>query len=224
MLRRFRRVKLTPAFVKGHPQHYGYAVEKVVYHIVQLPPELPPAFLALPCKAGIPVILYVYSGEKRRGYGQRIVLAAAVYHILPYEHPQPVAVIIPPERLYLYMLPEHIEAHILHGLYIGNHSFIRGCGIQPVRPVALIQHAVVKVRLVVQEKPLYAVFVLPKLYLAHTEVALDHILAHLHAEAVKVRVFRRPRGKALHTHAEGPVGFALGHHQPHACRAGPLNV
>ena len=88
------------------------------------------------------------------------------------------------------MLSEHIEAHILHGLYIGNHSFIRGCGIQPVRPVTLIQHAVVKVRIIVQEKPLYSIFVLPKLYLAHTEVALDHILAHLYTEAVKVRVFR----------------------------------
>ena len=219
-----RRVKLTPAFVKGHPQHYGYAVEQVVYHIVQLPPELPPAFLVLPCKTGVPVVLYVYSGEKRRGYGQRIVLAAAVYHILPYEHSQPVAVIIPSERLYLYMLSEHIEAHILHDLYIGNHGFVRGRGIKAVRPVTLIQHAVVKIRLIVQEKPLYAIFVLPKLCLAHTEVALDHILAHLHAEAVKVRVFRRPRGKALYAHAEGPVCFALGHHQPHACRAGPLYV
>ena len=122
------------------------------------------------------------------------------------------------------MLSEHIEAHILHGLYIGNHGFVRGCGIKAVRPVALIQHAVVKIRLIVQEKPLYAVFVLPKLCLAHAEVALDHILAHLYAEAVKVRVFRRPRGKALYAHTEGFVGFALGYHKTHTGCAGPLNV
>ena len=122
------------------------------------------------------------------------------------------------------MLSEHIEAHILHGLYIGNHGFVRRCGIQPVRPVALIQHAVVEVRLVVQKQPLYAIFVLPKLYLAHAEVALDHILAHLHVKVVKVGLLRGPRGKALYAHTEGPVGFALRYHKAHTGCAGPLNV
>ena len=55
-------------------------------------------------------------------------ILTAAYHILPHEHSEAVAVVIPPERFFLDMLPYHIEAELLHFFNIKAHCFIAGWG------------------------------------------------------------------------------------------------
>lgn len=87
-------------------------------------------------KAAVPSVLYgnVHGIEKGGQVCDEPVAvgAAAAYHILPYQHSQPVAVIVPALRLYFDMLSEHIEAKILHGPDVINKCFVAGGGVQAV--------------------------------------------------------------------------------------------
>ena len=94
-------------------------------------------------------IAQMNSGDERRGNNSRIIAAAAVYHILPHEHSEPVAVIVPAQRLDLYVLAQHIKAHVLGGLNVKNERLIRRGGVHAVGPVALIEQTVVEIRLAV---------------------------------------------------------------------------
>ena len=92
-------------------------------------------------------VLEVNAGDERRGDGQQIVLSAAGGHILPDQHPQPVAVVIPAHRLNFDVLAQHIEAQLLHARNIIDQRLVRRRGIQSVRPITLIEHAMVEIRL-----------------------------------------------------------------------------
>ncbi len=90
-------------------------------------------------------------GEKGReiaddGHGIR---GAPADHILPYNHSQPVAVVIPARRFYFYVFAHHVEAQPLHGANIKNQSLIGRGGIEAVRPIALVQHSVKEIGFVV---------------------------------------------------------------------------
>ena len=82
----------------------------------------------------------------RPGDGRGAVAAAAVDDVLPDQHAEPVAVGVPPQRLDLEVLAQHREAEPLHRLDVVHHRRVRRRGHQPVRPVALVEHADVQVR------------------------------------------------------------------------------
>ena len=86
-------------------------------------------------------------------YPGHMIGRAAADHILPYDHAQTIAVIIPAQRLELDMFPEHIEAQPICEADIIDKGLIAGSSHQPVGPVALIQDPVEKIGLVIQTKP-----------------------------------------------------------------------
>ena len=106
--------------------------------------------------------------------------------------------VVPAQRLDLDMLAQHIEAHRLGGADIVDKRLVRRRGIEPVRPVALIEQTVLEVRLVIQKQARHSVFILCDGYLAHGKIAEHLVLAAAYAEAVELRVLRAPRFKARH--------------------------
>ena len=75
---------------------------------------------------------------------------ATADHILPYDHSQTIAVVIPAQRLDLDMFPEHVEAQAFCKVNIIDKGLIAGSGHQSVGPVALIQDPMEKIGLVIQ--------------------------------------------------------------------------
>ena len=132
------------------------------------------------------------AGDERGGDCEKIILPAAVYHVLPHQHAQPVAVIVPAHRFDLYVLSQYIEAHVAHELNVVHHRLVARRGVQPVRPVALIEHAGVKIRLAVEHKARTPVAVMSRGDGAHGKVALHPVLAQLRREVIQLRLLRRP--------------------------------
>lgn len=140
-------IKLSPALVKGHPADNGGMVIKRFYRIPGFAvKKLLPFFFSSGKKGAalFPVIHGPVKGIEKSSHISDepvAVRGASAYHVLPYEHAQPVAVVIPALRLYFYMLSYHVEAQLLHGTDIEEKGLVAGSGIKPVGPVALIQHA-----------------------------------------------------------------------------------
>jgi len=143
------RVELPPAFVERHPHCNARAVIQKLDHFVELGFVFDAAFKILAREKFVIFIAQMNSGDERRGNNSRIIAAAAVYHILPHEHSEPVAVIVPAQRLDLYVLAQHIKAHVLGGLNVKNERLIRRGGVHAVGPVALIEQTVVEIRLAI---------------------------------------------------------------------------
>ena len=143
----------------------------------------------------------MYACHERGGDDDRVILSAAVWHVLPDEHTAAVTVIVPAQGFDLDMLAKHVEAHGFGGGDVVYHRLVRRRGVQPVGPVALIEQAVMEVRLVIQKQARHAVLVLFDRELAHGKVALHLILAAGDAEAVELRMLRRPRLEIRHRDA-----------------------
>ena len=116
---------------------------------------------------------------------------AAAEHILPDDHTQPVAMVVPAEGFHLDMLTQNVEAQLLAAEDIENQRLVAGCGHQAVGPVALIQQAVMEDRLVIERKDLVTL-VLHIGELTHGEIALHRILAAAKAQIVEEGGIRRP--------------------------------
>ncbi|MNW10205.1 hypothetical protein D3C71_2073720 [compost metagenome] len=69
---------------------------------------------------------------------------SAIDHILPDNHAEPIAMIIPSCRFNLDMLPYHVEAKLLGDFDIVGESLISRCGVQTVRPISLIKNTMLK--------------------------------------------------------------------------------
>ena len=69
--------------------------------------------------------------------------------------------IVPAHGLDFDVLAEHVEAQVLHELNIEHHRVVARRGVEPVRPVTLIEHAVLEIRSAVEQQPGNAVFVFP---------------------------------------------------------------
>lgn len=89
--------------------------------------------------------------HQSRQIGDEPVLigGTAVYHVLPDEHAQLVAVVVKTLGLDFGVLAQHIEAELLHPRNIGGQRFVRRCGVETFRPVALIQYARLEIRFIV---------------------------------------------------------------------------
>lgn len=132
-----------------------------------------------------------YEGRKVADEGKGIARASA-YHVLPYDDAQTVAMVIPARRLYLNVLPYHIEAQFLHGTDIVNKRLVGRGSIKAVRPVALVQHTVEEKGGVVQAEARDAFFIRFHCKGAHGKIAFDMVVPELYFQRVKERVFRRP--------------------------------
>ena len=142
-------IKLPPAFVKGHPHGDARAVVQKLDHLVELGLVFYSALEVLSCEKLVVFIAQVYSGNERRGDDCRIVAAAAVYHVLPDEHAEPVAVIVPAQGLNLDVFAQHVKAHVLRRLDIEDECLIGRGGVHSVGPVALVEQTVVEIGLAV---------------------------------------------------------------------------
>ena len=143
------RVKLPPTLVKGYPHGYAGAIIESLYHFVELGFVSGAALHVVAGKELVVSVAEVDACDEGSGDDDGVIFAAAVYHVLPDQHSQPVAVIVPAQRLDLYMLTQHIKAHILCRLNVKNHRLVARCGVHTVRPVALIEQTVVEVGLAV---------------------------------------------------------------------------
>ena len=197
-----RRVKLPPALVEGNPADDA-----------GMDPQGADGFLHL-LKEGIPPF-FLPPGKKtagsfsvRHGDGKGVqqrgkigdepasVSRASAHHILPDQHAEPVAVIVPPLGLHLHMLAQHVEAKLLHCGDVKDKGLVAGRGVQAVRPVALIQHPGLKAGAVVQKKPPDPFFIRLNVAFSHGKIAFHPVLIRLHGQMIKKGILRRPRVEA----------------------------
>ena len=125
-----QRVKLSPALVEKGPYGNGGNAVQMGNSIQTLLFPGGSAFGVLSCKKLILRILHLTCQLGKRGgkisNKRGVVSRASVYHILPHDHSQTVAVIIPSERFKLNMLSQHPEAQFSGKTNIVDHGFITG--------------------------------------------------------------------------------------------------
>ena len=139
--RRLRSIELSPPLVERHPQHNAGAIVEMLNHLRQFEIVFFSPGNIVSGKIPIVIVFLMPSRHQRCGNHHGAIRAAAVGHVLPDKHAEPVAVIVPAQRLELDVLSQHIEAHALHRLDVGNHGLVRGRGEHPIRPIPLIEYA-----------------------------------------------------------------------------------
>ena len=137
-----------------------------------------------------------------------VVGRTAVRHILPYQHSHAVTVEIPAVCFDFAMLAEHIKAKIFHCTNIVDESFVGRCCIKPVGPVALIQHAALKIWLIIQEKAWIAIVSYLYVTFAECEISKNPVFAIFQGIGVKPRLFGSPG--LLHIFRDGEGGSFSG--------------
>ena len=194
---RLFRVKLAPTLIERHPHDNGRTIVKLSDQFAQL---LIIAFARRCVGAGESfevVILFMVVCDERRRDRHGAVFPAAGHHVLPYKHPQPVAVVVPAHGLAFDVLAQHVEAHVLHELDIKNHRLVRWRGIQTVRPVALIEYAVMIIRPAVKQQTRRAVFILSHPDRSHGKRGIYRIIFRAQLGIVQKRGLRRPQAQIL---------------------------
>ena len=189
------RVKLPPAFIEQHPGADTRAAVELRDQFGQLGIVARPRNGVGAGKFFVVVVLVMDAGDERGGDGQQAVVPAAVDHVLPDQHTEPVAVIVPAHGLDFDVLAQHVKAHVLHELKIKDHCLVRRRGVKPVRPVALIEHAVLVIRLAVEKQARRAVFVFSDAERAHGGVACHAVFSQCHVHIVERRRLRGPEPK-----------------------------
>src|SRR5690606_13399264 len=114
-------LELPPGLVKGYPYYYGREIIERVHDRFPFGAEDLFRFrAALPFRADarnartcIPLIAHV-----------------PAWHILPYQHAQLVAMVIPAGRFHLHMLADHIKTHFLRLDDVKKKSFVARRGIE----------------------------------------------------------------------------------------------
>ena len=157
--RRVCRVELAPALVEGDPRADARAAVELGDHLGELSIVARASHRVGAGELFIVVVLAVDTSDKGRGDREKVIFSAAVYHVLPDEHAEAVAVIVPAHGLDFDVLAEHVEAHVLHELNIEHHRVVARRSVESVREVSLIEHAVLEIRSAVEQQPGNAVFV-----------------------------------------------------------------
>ena len=145
--------------------------------------------------ADIVLLLNTDGGQRR--IPQKTVIAV-VHHILENNHTQLVAGIIECLRLHFNMLAKGVKAQLFHFQDVLGKGGFAGRGVNAVRPVALIQHAVEEIGLAVQTQPGNAVYYFG-FQRPQGKVRMDRILPTGQGEGVKLGVFRRPGFRIFRT-------------------------
>ena len=127
---------------------------------------------------------------ERKQYGRyiaglyQVVGCPAVNHVLPDQHSQSVAVIIPPHRLYLTVLAYHVKALFLCRLDVENHRLVTHRRQKAFGIVALVKDSFLEIGLVVEAKPWDSAAVRLCGEDAHAKIALHHILSIYNADII----------------------------------------
>ena len=152
-------------------------------------------------------------GKDRRQVGLKEFRdrASAVHHVLPDDHPDPVAVVVPAGGLYFDMLAEHVEAQLLHLFDVEDERFVSRRRHQGLRPVALVEDPVEEIRRTVQEKTGLSVLVRPDAERTHGEVAFDPVAVPagtcLDAQRIQNRALRAPQRRIRNRDARFHAGL-----------------
>ena len=125
-------------------------------------------------------------------------MAAAVYHVLPDDQPQTVAVVVPAVGLDFDVLADHVEAGFSDLRKIEDHCFVRRRRVNAVRPVSLIQHALLKNHFMIETQPrAYApgpVFERPLLHGKTTQrrIRPHAVLPRTNIKIIQIRILAAP--------------------------------
>ena len=113
--------------------------------------------------------------ECRQPGHERSIVGATVYHVLPDDHSQAVAVPVPAFGFDLHMLAYHVESQLL-GFYDVVHERLvgRGC-VEPVGPPALIERSELETLPVVELQAQKSLLAADGGVLAHRGVAADPV-------------------------------------------------
>ena len=159
------RVELAPAFVEQRPRHDGGVPAEHVHHRVARTRPVAPVDRVVRAERremfGGVVAEFVPCGADERRLairGPRIVFAvraAAGHRVLPDEHAEAVAMVVPAGRLDFDVLAQHVEAGVFHGRDVMRQRLVVGRGHEAVRPVALVKHAFDEERLAVEMEARY---------------------------------------------------------------------
>ncbi len=146
-------MELSPAFVEDRPKTDRRDVAEEFDGFPHFLAEGFPRILGVPSEtAEVFHIGKPLQAERREGSHLPEGIAAAVHHVLPDDHPQPVAVVIETERLDLDVLSERVETERLHGEDVVDVGLVGSGSVEAVAEKALIQNSVKEIRFVVQEK------------------------------------------------------------------------
>src|SRR5699024_3296485 len=189
-------IKLSPSFVKQRPKDDGRMPIECAYCLSHLMFKLCPAFFTL---SGQKPSYLVRDRNVPDTHGSRpvshipvMVRFSSVNHILPHQHSQTVAVIVPALWLDFAVLPEHVIAEIFRLTDIKNHRLIGRRCIKPVRPVPLIQKSSLEQNLVVQADPWNAFRILFHRDATHRKVAFHLVFSHPYFKLIQIWIPRCP--------------------------------
>ena len=216
-LNRLQGVKLPPALVKGHPHRQADGIIQKLRQLPQLLHIVRPTLCIAAGKIAVVIVLDPQPEIGKNVDGQRGIGIAAVHHILPDQHPQPVTMVVPAQRLHLDVLSQHIKAQPFHFGDVMDHRFIGGSGVIAVAPVALIQKTVVEIGTAVQQQAGQSLLVPPDAEGTHPEVAFHPVAAWQDdGNIVKERVLRAPQPQRLRREGQGQftgcIGLSRSHH------------
>ena len=170
------RLKLSPCFVKYHPRDNRRMIVQLRDHVGQ--------GVALEILVLLRLVGFVTEVSLRR-------------QILPNEHAENIAPVVPTGGLYFEVLAKHVEAHLLRLLDLPFHGLVRRRRQPALRPERLIEQPNLVAKLVVQQEARHATN-LSRFNLAHTEVAFHPVddltvFRKLKCQVVKKGALRAPK-------------------------------
>jgi len=181
-------VELPPTFIENHPHRDARTVGQGLNHLRQLFLKILAILFILTAEQRVARIGDGKSFEKERAAHDRLErLSSPAYHILPNKQAEPVTVMVPAQVFHFGMLANHVETKLLDQQEIVDHGLVGGRGVEAVRPVTLVENAVMVEGFAIQAQ-------LPVLdtEAADSYITLYYILTKGYGERVEIGVFRKP--------------------------------
>ena len=122
-------------------------------------------------------------------------VSIAARHVLPYQYTELIAMVIPPLGFYLHMFAYHIKSPILYVFDIPPQSVVGRCSKDAIRPISLIERAMLVKRFTVQTEPRYLIEYFHR-YFTHSRItfdAVDHLfifIQKLYLHIIQIRIGR----------------------------------
>ena len=205
-------IELSPALVEKHPETDTGNIIKLIDELHGFFLPLSAGFFGSPGKEPVEIVTHPGSHRRKKVWqiadqGQKR-FSTSVDHILPDDHAQAVTVIIPAHGFHLYVLADHIKAQLLHGTDIENQGLVRGRCVKAFRPVALIQYAIEKVGLIVEEKLWLLFFIQSQGKFPHGKIAVDGVGFRDKLYLIKERILRAPGTEIRQPDITGKSSFS----------------
>ena len=216
--RRIACVELPPTLVEKHPRNNRRMAGKHVHHGIAGARPVTAVRRIVGTKRRemlrrvVAVLVPRGAHERRLAIrGPRVIFAAARHRVLPYEHAEAVAMVVPACSLNFDMLAQHIEAGFLHGGYVMNQRFVARRGQQAVRPIPLVEHTLEEQRFAIEMESRNTLQIRLDLNRSECAIRVHNILLFLRfflflllflrfhsakfqrrRHVIQIRIFRRP--------------------------------